>query len=35
MGKFIIKVNVMIPSALTMEQLELIEQVQNIKPINT
>ena len=35
MGKFIIKVNVMIPSVLTKEQLELIEKVQNIKPINT
>jgi DnaJ-class molecular chaperone len=35
MGKFIIKVNVMIPSALTKEQIELIEKVQNIKPINT
>jgi curved DNA-binding protein len=34
-GKFIIKVNVMIPTALTREQLALVEQIQNIKPINT
>jgi curved DNA-binding protein len=35
MGKFIIKINVMIPTALTKEQLQLVEQIQNIKPINT
>ena len=35
MGKFIIKVNVMIPTALTKEQLQLVEQIQSIKPINT
>jgi curved DNA-binding protein len=34
-GKFIIKVNVMIPTALTTEQLKLVEQIQDIKPINT
>jgi len=34
-GKFIIKINVMIPTVLTKEQLELVQQIQNIKPINT
>ena len=34
-GKFIIRINVMIPSALTKEQLSLVQQIQQIKPINT
>jgi len=34
-GKFIIKINVMIPTALTLDQLNLVSQIQAIKPINT
>jgi len=34
-GKFIIRINVMIPSALTKDQLSLVQQIQQIKPINT
>lgn len=34
-GKFIIRINVMVPSALTKEQLSLVQQIQQIKPINT
>jgi len=35
MGKFIIRINVMVPTALTSEQLNLVHQIQAIKPINT
>jgi curved DNA-binding protein len=35
LGKFIIKVNVLIPTALTKEQLDLIQQIQTIRPVNT
>jgi curved DNA-binding protein len=34
-GKLIIKVNVLIPTALTAEQINLIKQIREIKPINT
>jgi len=33
-GKLIIKINVMIPTALTKEQLNLVQQIQLLKPIN-
>jgi curved DNA-binding protein len=35
MGKFIVKVNVMIPTALTEEQLNLVKKIVDLKPINT
>ena len=34
-GKLIVKVNVMIPTALTKEQINLVQQIQLIKPVNT
>ena len=34
-GKLIVKVNVMIPTALTKEQINLVQQIQSIKPVNT
>jgi len=34
-GKLIITVNVKVPTALTQEQLNLVEQIQKLKPINT
>jgi len=34
-GKYIAKINILIPSALTAQQLDLIAQIQKIKPINT
>ena len=34
-GKLIVKVNVMIPTALTKEQINLVQQIQAIKPVNT
>lgn len=34
-GKYIAKINILIPSALTARQLELINEIQKIKPINT
>lgn len=34
LGKFIVKINVKIPTALTTDQLELIKQVQMLKPVN-
>jgi curved DNA-binding protein len=34
-GKLIIKVNVMIPTALTEAQIKLVKQIQQLKPINT
>jgi len=35
LGKFIVRVNVMIPTALTREQLDLVKQIQVLRPINT
>jgi curved DNA-binding protein len=34
-GKLIVKINVKIPTALTSEQLDLIKQIQKLRPINT
>jgi curved DNA-binding protein len=34
-GKYIAKISVLIPSALTAQQLDLIAEIQKIKPINT
>jgi curved DNA-binding protein len=34
-GKLIVKVNVMVPTALTKEQINLVQQIQAIKPVNT
>jgi curved DNA-binding protein len=34
-GKLIVKINVMIPTVLTKEQLNLVQQIQAIKPVNT
>jgi len=34
-GKYIAKISVLIPSALTAQQLDLITEIQKIKPINT
>lgn len=34
-GKFLIRVNVLVPNNLTKEQLNLVSQIQEIKPINT
>ena len=34
-GKYIAKINILIPTALTLDQLNLIREIQNIKPVNT
>jgi curved DNA-binding protein len=34
-GKYIARINVLIPTALTQEQLDLVHQIQLIKPVNT
>lgn len=34
-GKFIVRVNVKVPTALTKEQLDLVKQITQLKPINT
>ena len=34
-GKFLIRVNVLVPNNLTKEQLNLVAEIQSIKPINT
>lgn len=34
-GKFIAKINVLIPTALTKEQLNLVKEIQKIRPLNT
>jgi curved DNA-binding protein len=34
-GKYIIRVSVLVPTALTAEQLDLVQQIQKIRPINT
>jgi len=34
-GKYIAKINIMIPTALTTDQLNLIKEIQKIRPINT
>ena len=34
-GKYIAKINIMIPTALTNDQLNLIKEIQKIRPINT
>jgi curved DNA-binding protein len=34
-GKLIVKINVMIPTALTKEQLNLVQHIQSLKPVNT
>ena len=35
LGKFIIRINVKIPSALTIDQINLVKQIQSLRPINT
>ena len=34
-GKYIAKINILIPTALTLDQLNLIREIQNIKSVNT
>lgn len=34
-GKFIVRVNVKVPTALTKEQLNLVQQIQQLRPVNT
>lgn len=34
-GKLIVKINVLIPSALTTDQLNLIKEIQTLRPVNT
>jgi len=34
-GKYIVKVNILIPSALTSQQLNLVEEIVKLKPVNT
>jgi curved DNA-binding protein len=35
LGKFIVKVNVMIPTALTKDQMDLVQQIVSMRPVNT